>query len=201
MLTSPVSGLLASFQEHYDDLLQFLTRRMSDRQRAADVAQETYLKLVNIDEQAVPVLHARSFIFAWPATWHRCLAPRAAHAASHDDRRRLGGGLPGARAEAALLARERLRIPDQALLQLPDNARRALLLNRVEGLTSRSAARLGFREHGGQVHRPGPAPLPRLAQAGGCGGVRGGAGRRCGGWRQAPMLLADYHTASASGRS
>ena len=63
MLTSPVSGLLASFQEHYDDLLQFLTRRMSDRQRAADVAQETYLKLVKIDQQAVTVLHARSFIF------------------------------------------------------------------------------------------------------------------------------------------
>ena len=72
MLTSPVSGLLASFQEHYDDLLQFLTRRMRDRQRAADVAQETYLKLVKIDAQAVQVQHARSFIF-------RCKADATAH--------------------------------------------------------------------------------------------------------------------------
>lgn len=35
------SSLLASFQEHYDDLLSFLTRRLRDRHRAADVAQET----------------------------------------------------------------------------------------------------------------------------------------------------------------
>ena len=42
----PTPSLLRSFQEHYDDLLKFLTRRMSDRQRAADVAQE--LSLIHI---------------------------------------------------------------------------------------------------------------------------------------------------------
>ncbi len=58
----PAPRLLLSFQEHYDDLLNLLTRRMSDRQRAADVAQETYLRLLNIDA-SVAVLNDRSFIF------------------------------------------------------------------------------------------------------------------------------------------
>ena len=57
------SSLLASFQEHYDDLLSFLTRRLRDRHRAADVAQETWIKLAKIDPRTVTVLNDRHFIF------------------------------------------------------------------------------------------------------------------------------------------
>ena len=57
------STLLASFQEHYDDLLSFLTRRLRDRHRAADVAQETWIKLAKIDPDTVTVLNDRHFIF------------------------------------------------------------------------------------------------------------------------------------------
>lgn len=111
MLTSPAPGLLASFQEHYDDLLQFLTRRMSDRQRAADVAQETYLKLVNIDQQAVPVLHARSFIFRVAGNLAiDALRREQRIAASHDDSERAGEvACPAPAPEAALLARSACR--------------------------------------------------------------------------------------------
>lgn len=149
MLTSPVSGLLASFQEHYDDLLQFLARRMRDRQRAADVAQETYLKLVKIDAQAVQVLHARSFIFRVAGNLAIDAQRREQRlAASHDDSAGAGEvACPAPAPEAALLARERLRILDEALLQLSANARQALLLNRIEGLTqAQIAQRLGVSE-------------------------------------------------------
>lgn len=149
MLTSPVSGLLASFQEHYDDLLQFLTRRMSDRQRAADVAQETYLKLVKIEAQAVPVLHARSFIFRVASNLAiDALRREQRIAASHDDSDGAEEiACPSPAPEATLLARERLQMLDAALLQLPDNARQALLLNRIEGLTqAQIAQRLGVSE-------------------------------------------------------
>ena len=57
------SRLLASFQEHYDDLLSFLTRRLRDRHRAADVAQETWIKLAKIDPHSITVLNDRHFIF------------------------------------------------------------------------------------------------------------------------------------------
>lgn len=146
MLTSPVSSLLASFQEHYDDLLSFLTRRMQDRQRAADVAQETYLRLVRIEAQAIAVAHPRSFIF-------RVAGNLAIDALRHERRRASNhepeegrGEIPcsSPAPEATLLARERLQILDDALLQLPSNARQALLLNRVEGLTqAQIAQRLG----------------------------------------------------------
>ncbi len=199
MLTSPMSGLLASFQEHYDDLLQFLTRRMSDRQRAADVAQETYLKLVNIDEQAVPVLHARSFIFRVAGNLAiDALRREQRIAASHDDSDgACEVACPAPAPEAALLARERLQILDQALLQLPDNARQALLLNRVEGLTQKQVAqRLGVSEsmvakYIGQALRHCRG---RLKQAGVAASVVLLVAAVAG-WQQAPMLLADYHTA------
>lgn len=199
MLTSPMSGLLASFQEHYDDLLQFLTRRMSDRQRAADVAQETYLKLVNIDEQAVPVVHARSFIFRVAGNLAiDALRREQRIAASHDDSDgACEVACPAPAPEAALLARERLQILDQALLQLPDNARQALLLNRVEGLTQKQVAqRLGVSEsmvakYIGQALRHCRV---RLKQAGVAASVVLLVAAVAG-WQQAPMLLADYHTA------
>lgn len=149
MLTSPVSGLLASFQEHYDDLLQFLTRRMSDRQRAADVAQETYLKLVKIEQQAIPVLHARSFIFRVAGNLAIDALRREQRIAANHQTSEAAGELPcpAPPPEAALLASERLQMLDQALLELSSNARQALLLNRVEGLTqAQIARRLGVSE-------------------------------------------------------
>ncbi|RII76190.1 sigma-70 family RNA polymerase sigma factor [Pseudomonas monteilii] len=199
MLTSPVSGLLASFQEHYDDLLQFLTRRMSDRQRAADVAQETYLKLVKIDEQALPVLHARSFIFRVAGNLAiDALRREQRLAASHDDCDGAGElACPAPAPEAMLLARERLQILDDALLKLPDNARQALLLNRVEGLTqAQIAQRLGVSEsmvakYIGQALRH---CRDWLKQAGVAASVVLLVAAMAA-WQQAPMLLADYHTA------
>ncbi|PWB30549.1 RNA polymerase subunit sigma [Pseudomonas sp. SDI] len=149
MLMSPLSGLLASFQEHYDDLLQFLTRRMSDRQRAADVAQETYLKLVKIDEQAVPVLHARSFIFRVASNLAIDTLRRDQRLSANfaDSEAAAEVACPAPAPEAVLLASERLQMLDEALLQLSPNARQALLLNRVEGLTqAQIAQQLGVSE-------------------------------------------------------
>ncbi|MCY1396133.1 putative RNA polymerase sigma factor FecI [compost metagenome] len=149
MLTSPVSSLLQSFQEHYDDLLQFLTRRMNDRQRAADVAQETYLKLVKIDQQNVAVLNDRSFIFRVAGNLAIDTLRREQRLAANLSDPAAGDEVadPAPPPEAALLATERLAILDEALLQLSANARQALLLNRVEGLTqAQIAVRLGVSE-------------------------------------------------------
>lgn len=149
MLMSPMSGLLASFQEHYDELLQFLTRRMSDRQRAADVAQETYLKLVKIDAQDVSVLHARSYIFRVAGNLAIDTMRRENRLSANQEDSDLAGEVacPSPAPEAALLASERLEILDEALMQLSPNARQALLLNRVEGLTqAQIAQQLGVSE-------------------------------------------------------
>nr|WP_314482484.1 sigma-70 family RNA polymerase sigma factor [uncultured Pseudomonas sp.] len=198
MLTSHVPGLLASFQEHYDDLLQFLTRRMRDHQRAADVAQETYLKLTQIDVQAGPVLHPRSFIFRVAGNLAIDALRRDQRiAACHDDSEGVAQVACGAPApEAALLARERLQILDQALLQLPPKARQALLLNRVEGLTQKQVAqRLGVSEsmvakYIGQALRHCRGWLHRAGVAASLALLLGGWTA----WQQAPAWFSDYHT-------
>lgn len=145
----PIPSLLRSFQEHYDDLLKFLTRRMNDRQRAADVAQDTYLKLLKVEQQALEVQNDRGFIFRVAGNLaidtlrrEQRLAANLVEAPEHGE-----AVDPAPAPEAVLLAKERLEVLDQALQQLSDNARQALLLNRLEGLTqAQIAVRLGVSE-------------------------------------------------------
>lgn len=42
------SELLTNFHEHYAELMAFLARRLGNVEQAADVAQDTYLRLVNL---------------------------------------------------------------------------------------------------------------------------------------------------------
>lgn len=145
----PTPSLLRSFQEHYDDLLKFLTRRMSDRQRAADVAQETYLKLLKVDPRTVEVHNDRGFIFRVAGNLAIDTLRREQRLAANlaDGQEHAEAVDPAPAPEAVLLAKERLAVLDEALAQLSDNARQALLLNRLEGLTqAQIALRLGVSE-------------------------------------------------------
>lgn len=145
----PTPSLLHSFQEHYDDLLNFLTRRMSDRQRACDVAQETYLKLLKVDQKTVTVLNDRCFIFrvAGNLAIDTLRREQRMVASLHEGPEQVEAVDPAPAPDAALLATERWALLDQAMAQLPANARQALLLNRLEGLTqAQIAMRLGVSE-------------------------------------------------------
>ncbi|UPL04397.1 putative RNA polymerase sigma factor FecI [Pseudomonas sp. IsoF] len=109
---------------------------MSDRQRAADVAQETYLKLVKIDQQAVTVLHARSFIFRVAGNLAiDALRREQRNAARHDDSDGTGEvACPAPAPERRCLPRAPADTRRGAVAAA-SNARQALLLNRIEGLT------------------------------------------------------------------
>lgn len=132
--------LMLSFQEHYDDLLNFLTRRMSDRQRACDVAQETYLKLLKVEQQSVSVENERGFIFRVAGNLAIDTLRRDQRQSASQTETSLEAIDPTPQPEAALLAHERLAMLDEALQQLSPNARQALLLNRIEGLTQAQIA-------------------------------------------------------------
>ncbi|MNO71016.1 putative RNA polymerase sigma factor FecI [compost metagenome] len=142
------SSLLQSFQAHYADLMRFLARRLGDNQRAADVAQDTWLRLAAQPEDA-GVDDPRAYLF------------RVAGNIAIDNLRREGRlaelhvqedaanevSDPAASLERRLLAREALEGLDAALDDLPPKAREALLLNRLEGLThAQIAERLGVSE-------------------------------------------------------
>lgn len=142
------SDLLASFQEHYADLLRFLARRLGDVEHAADVAQDTYLRLAALPA-GEPIKEPRAFLFRVAGNLaidrlrveNRLAALHAEEGAAmdlHD---------PTSCPQSSLLAGETLTQLDKALGQLPDKARLALLLNRIEGLThAQIAERLGVSE-------------------------------------------------------
>lgn len=144
-----LSSLIASFEAHYDELLRFLTRRTGSADRAADVAQHTYLRLALAPEPSSPIGDPRAYVFRVAGNLAidtmRKEGRIAARTALADRAAALADPAPSP--ETALLARERLALLDEALAGLPAKARRALLMSRLDGLTfAQIAAELGVSE-------------------------------------------------------
>lgn len=144
-----ISVLIASFRENYADLLRFLTRRTGDATRAADVAQDTYVRLATLSPTALRVDNPRAYVYRVAGnlaidTQRR--ERRIAHDFTFVEAAEAVPD-PSPTPEAAALARERLRLLEAALGELPFKPRLALLLNRVEGRTfAEIAAELGVSE-------------------------------------------------------
>lgn len=143
------NSLIASFQNHYAELLRLLTRRTGDGHHAADVVQETYFRLVSVQQSGQVIANHRSFIM------------RVAQNLSIDHLRRDSYQRPAQISDEDLVAvqdspitpdvacasKEALHLLDQALQELPFKVRQALLLHRVEGLSQVEIARqLGVSE-------------------------------------------------------
>ena len=144
-----VSALIASFRDNYRDLLRFLTRRTGDADRAADLAQDTYLKLATLSPASGEIRNPRAYVY------------RVAGNLAIDTLRRDGRiaadftfleaadlvADPTPSQDTHAIGRQRLRLLETALDELPTKPRLALLLNRVEGRTfAEIASRLGVSE-------------------------------------------------------
>ena len=141
------SVLMASFQENYEQLLRFLTRKLNgDSQCAADVVQDTYVRLAktsNTDEQ---IDNPRAYIYrvAGNLAIDRIRHDRRMSARFDGDAQDTDIHDPKPGPETIFLSREQIMLLDQALDKLPENARAALLMFRVEGLSHNEIAeRLG----------------------------------------------------------
>lgn len=142
------SLLLRSFQTHYADLLRFLSRRMGDSQRAADVAQDTWLRLADQDDDDA-VRDPRAYLFRVAGNLAIDNLRRESRLAELHEGEAVLDELcdPRATPESRLLAQEHLARLDVALAQLPPKVRQALLLNRLDGLSyAQIATRLGVSE-------------------------------------------------------
>lgn len=144
-----VAMLIAVFRENYQELLRFLTRRTGDVERAADVAQDTFLRLSAMPSGAVDIQNPRAFVYRVAGN----LAVDAMRREGRSQARFAGpdaGSVvpdPQAGPEGVVLARDRLRQLEAALDELPPNARLALLLNRVDGRTfAEIASQLGVSQ-------------------------------------------------------
>lgn len=147
------SRLVVSFELHYHELLRFLTRRTGCVELAADIAQDTFLRVART-EPSGRIDNPRAYLFRVAGNLatdvlrkETRLAQRSsASTPATDGRRPASADLPTS-PESVFLARERLRLLDDALLHLPENARRALLMSRVDGVTFACiAAELGVSE-------------------------------------------------------
>lgn len=147
-MTAPSSRLIDAFLGLYGELKRHLRRRTGDSSRAEEVMQETYLRLLETDSrvQQEQIRDQRAFIFR--------VAGNLAIDVARREQRAGGNGEPDpqqadpvAGPERNAIAQDRLRQLDEALRELPPNARLALLLFRVDGLShALIARRLGVSE-------------------------------------------------------
>jgi RNA polymerase sigma factor (sigma-70 family) len=142
MARHDASGLIASFQELYDDLLRYLTRRTGDVERAAEIAQDTYVRLAAIAPEVGEIENQRAYIY-------RVAGNLAVDTMRREGRHtaRLSGeepdeGIadPTPSPEISAIDRDRLARFEQALDALPHKARLALLMFRMDGLSHREIA-------------------------------------------------------------
>jgi RNA polymerase sigma factor (sigma-70 family) len=138
-----ISALIASFRENYQDLLRFLTRRTGDAERAADVAQDTYVRLAAIAPANLDIQNPRAFVYRVAANLAIDTLRREGRIASDFTFLSAGEAVPdpAPSPEASALAREKVRLLEAALDELPSKPRLALLLSRVEGRSFAEIAR------------------------------------------------------------
>jgi RNA polymerase sigma-70 factor (ECF subfamily) len=136
------------YREHQPALLRWLARFVRCEHTAADLAQESYLRIAGApDDHAIT--HPRAFLFRTArnlALDHlRKMRVRSITAQPLDDAVDVAG--PEASAETTVLDRQRVRLFQQALDTMPPRSREVFLLHRLHHRTYADIARrLGISE-------------------------------------------------------
>lgn len=134
------------FAEHNATLLRFLKLRVRSDPEAREIAQEAYVRLLQLDEPGA-ISFLRAYLFRTANNLatdrlRRIAVRREAHADPlfepiNDE---IGP-------DRSLIAREQLHIVQEALDELPNHVRTAFLLHRLDGLSLRDVgARLNVSE-------------------------------------------------------
>ena len=142
------------FRSCRKDLQRYFQRRLSSPETAADLTQETFLRVLRAGE-AAELRQPRAFLF------------RAASNLLADHFRQAGNRLtkdlseaewrerpdPSPSPEGTVLSREELRVLERAIAALPPRGREVLRLHKFEGLSyAEIAARLGISKNTVVVH-------------------------------------------------
>jgi len=130
------------FDRYAVDVRRFLASRVACEATAADLTQETFLRLAQLPDLAV-IDNVRTYLFrvaANLATDHLRTLVRRKSAAGEDDEVLLQQPDQACTAEEALLAKEELATALLALHELSPLCRHIFVLNRFEGLRHREIA-------------------------------------------------------------
>lgn len=134
------------FREHNETLLRFLAARLRSHQEAKEVAQEAYVKLLNLDRPHA-ISYQRAFLFKTAANLAvdrlrgRERNLRARETGLFDELRE--AHTPEHEAEIA----QEVEALERLIAQLPAKCRQAFLLHKIQGLDfPEVAARMGLSE-------------------------------------------------------
>ncbi len=130
-ITEP--DLLSSFLRHQKELLQFLTHKVNCAETAADLIQETYLRIACYSADA-EIVNQRAFLFRVADN----LALDHLRSQARQDQR--NGGLVSEeiacrqpQPDNALVGQQQMELFERLIYELPPQCRKVFLLCRVEG--------------------------------------------------------------------
>ena len=129
------------FQEQAAPLLKYLTSRFHDREDAADIAQEAWLRMYRLDHPE-HLTNPRAFLFQMASNLGIDRARRTNLAQRFTVQERIAtedDAHPSAELSAA--AQESLALIQTALKELPDNCRQAFILHRGSDMSYPEIAR------------------------------------------------------------
>lgn len=126
------------FRLYHRELKQIAYRRLGDREMAADLAQDAFVRYVGLERErrTAAIENPRFFLIRMLRNLiidlGRSSSRRGGTSALEDVQDELLDPRPSP--ERLLELRQQVRLLHDALSELPDNCRRALLLNRLDGL-------------------------------------------------------------------
>lgn len=146
--------LLRALQHHYEPLRRFVERRMRSPETAADIVQETYLKVAMLDERTV-VRNPLAFLYRVAGNlsldWLREREVRERHVVSGELPEHVADGAPDG--EARIAAQQRLGILATAVAELPPRCAEVFRLRKLEHLAPQEIAeRLGISRNMVEKH-------------------------------------------------
>jgi RNA polymerase sigma-70 factor (ECF subfamily) len=133
------AGIEAAYREHYDSVRRILRNRLDNEDDVAELAQETYLRVLRYrDCSSESLKHLLLRVAMNLAVSHRRQARQAKEHISLDDVE-LPQRAPSA--EEVYEREERLERALSAVESLPARCRRVFFLSRLDGLRQRDIAR------------------------------------------------------------
>lgn len=125
------------FDEHNASLMQFLRSRLRSNEEAREVAQEAYVRLLQLDNPEA-VSYFRAFLFKTAGNIAIDRMRKDAREQSRSLFNVFDEEAPSAEQTAA--SRQTLRRVERSLENLPPKCRKAFLLSRIYGLSTREIA-------------------------------------------------------------
>lgn len=142
------------FRQYYGELLSFLTAKLGCRRQAEDVAQDTYVRLLSVQNPRA-IEQPRAFLYKTALNLtvdlFRRRQVRTEWASSMEEAEGIVSGVPGP--DTVLDAKQRVDILQRAIAELPTKCRRVFLLHKfMEVPHAEIAARLGISKNMVEKH-------------------------------------------------